>query len=174
MLMMSPFLYKYFDDVSLLYKYVGDISVLYKYLDDVSLLNKYHDDISFLYKYVARRHHEHIYIARRHHQVREAAKSQGFDITNVAVTEGDNVFIKSKQVLLSWNLESEVKKEVLRGLEKIQFVDLKITYNSVLMTRYYSLLLVITHSREIKSNNLVLSHCVSFRNGMYFASETFI
>ena len=57
--------------------------------------------------------------------VREAAKSQRFDITNVAATEGDNVSIKPVQILLSGNLDSEVKKEVLRGLEKIHFIDLE-------------------------------------------------
>ena len=57
--------------------------------------------------------------------VREAAKSQGFDITNVAVIEGDNFSTKPVQILLSANLDTEVKKEVLRGLEKIQFVDLE-------------------------------------------------
>ena len=58
--------------------------------------------------------------------VKEAAKTQGFDMDEVAVTDGPDFSCKPVQLVLTERLEDEVRREVLAGIDKMKFLELDI------------------------------------------------
>ena len=62
-------------------------------------------------------------ISSHKQSVRRAAGEQGFDIENVATTEGSDFSIKPVQLVLNNNLDRSVREEVKLGLEKIKFTN---------------------------------------------------
>ena len=56
--------------------------------------------------------------------VRKAVMEQGFQITDVTITEGPSCSTKPVQIVLSERLESLVRAEIIEGLKKMKFTEL--------------------------------------------------
>lgn len=65
-------------------------------------------------------------IARKSHKIaiKDAAKSQGYDIENVSIKEGENYSCKPVQLILTERLDVCVCQEILDGLKKMSFANL--------------------------------------------------